>query len=61
VQHACKAAGLDEKRFGGHSMRAGFITSALDRDQDPFKIMRISRHAKIDALKVYDRRENGFR
>lgn len=60
VKRACKAAGLDETIFSGHSMRAGFVTSALDRDEGPFKIMGISRHTKVDTLKIYDRRENGF-
>lgn len=60
IQRTCKAAGLEPKLFGGHSMRAGFVTSALDRQVDPFKIMGISRHVKVDTLKIYDRRENGF-
>lgn len=60
VQRAAAAAGLDPKIFGGHSMRAGFITSALDRGEDLFKIMGISRHVKVDTVKVYDRRESGF-
>lgn len=60
VKRAIAGAGLDEKLFSGHSMRAGFVTSALDRDEDPFKVMAISRHAKVDTLKIYDRRESGF-
>lgn len=60
LQRAIAAAGLDPKIFGGHSMRAGFITSALDRGEDLFKVMRISRHVKVDTVKVYDRRESGF-
>lgn len=60
IQRTCKAAGLDPRLFGGHSMRAGFVTSALDRQVDPFKIMGISRHVKVDTLKIYDRRETGF-
>ena len=60
VKRAAAAAGLDPKLFGGHSMRAGFVTSALDRGEDVFKVMRISRHVKVDTVKVYDRRESGF-
>lgn len=29
-------------------------------DVDDFKIMRITRHKKVDTLRIYDRRENGF-
>ena len=60
VQRAAAGAGFDPKIFGGHSMRAGFVTSALDRGEDVLKVMKISRHVKVDTLKVYDRRESGF-
>jgi hypothetical protein len=36
------------------------VTSALDAGEAPLKVMKQSRHAKIDTLKIYDRRENGF-
>jgi integrase len=60
VKKAAAGAGLDETVFSGHSMRAGFVTSALGKKVDPFKIMAITRHVKVDTLKIYDRRENGF-
>lgn len=54
------AAGLDASSFSGHSLRAGFVTSALDDGQDALKIMKQTRHVKVDTLKEYDRRENDF-
>lgn len=60
VKRAIAAAELDPAIFSGHSMRAGFVTSALDRGEDPLKIMKQTRHAKVDTLKIYDRREAGF-
>lgn len=60
VKRAVRAAGIDESVFSGHSLRAGFVTSALDRKVDYFTIMRTTRHVKVDTLKEYDRRENGF-
>jgi site-specific recombinase XerD len=60
VKRAIAAAGIDESVFSGHSLRAGFVTSALDRKVDYFTIMRTTRHVKVDTLKEYDRRENGF-
>ena len=60
VKKVCAAAGLEAGAFSGHSLRAGFVTSALDRGQDYFKIMGITRHARVDTLKEYDRRESGF-
>ena len=46
--------------FSGHSLRAGFVTSALDAGEDPLKVMKQSRHVKVDTLKGYDQRENDF-
>ncbi|MBR0855470.1 site-specific integrase [Bradyrhizobium liaoningense] len=58
VKRAIKAAGLDETAFSGHSMRAGFVTEALDRKQDPLLVKKQSRHVKLDTLAIYDRRDN---
>lgn len=60
VKRAIAAAGLQAEIFSGHSMRAGFVTSALDRGEDPLLIMKQTRHVKVDTLKIYDRREVGF-
>lgn len=60
VKEVCARVGLDPAIFSGHSLRAGFITSALDAKVDPLKVMKQSRHVKVDTLKEYDRRENDF-
>lgn len=60
VKRAVKACGLDESIFSGHSMRAGFVTTALADKQDPLKVAKISRHKKIDTLRIYDRKEADF-
>lgn len=60
IKRAARAAGLDSALFSGHSPRAGFVTQALDDKVDPFKIMGITRHAKVDTLKIYDRRDSDF-
>ena len=60
VKQVVGAAGLQASDFSGHSLRAGFITDALDRKVDYFTIMKQSGHAKVDTLKEYDRRENDF-
>jgi site-specific recombinase XerD len=60
VKRYVAAAGIDAKVFSGHSLRAGFVTSALDAGVDPFKIMPITGHVKVDTLQEYDRRENDF-
>jgi len=60
VKAAFAPLGLDVADFSGHSLRAGFVTSALEAGIDPLKIMPITGHVKVDTLKIYDRRENGF-
>lgn len=60
IKAAAKAAGFDPRLFSGHSPRAGFVTQALDDRVDVLKIMGITRHVKVDTLKIYDRRAGGF-
>lgn len=57
VKRAARAAGLDDRLFSGHSLRAGFVTSALADGVDPFKVMKITGHADPKTLATYDRRE----
>lgn len=60
VKRSIAAAGLDESAFSGHSLRAGFVTTSLDRKVDTFTIMKTTRHVRVDTLRIYDRRENDF-
>lgn len=60
VKEVCSRVGMDPAVYSGHSLRAGFITSALEAKVDPLKVMQQSRHVKVDTLKEYDRRENDF-
>ena len=60
VKKVVRAAGLEASAFSGHSLRAGFITSALEDGKDPLLIMKQTRQVKVDTLKEYDRRENDF-
>ena len=48
-------AGLDPARFSGHSLRAGFLTSAAKRGASLFKMMAASRHRSTDTLAGYVR------
>ncbi len=55
-----RETGITERVSSGHSLRAGFVTSALDAGLDSLKAMKKSWHKKIDTLAIYDRRANGF-
>jgi site-specific recombinase XerD len=61
VKRWAKAAKLDLKLFSGHSLRAGFVTSALDEGADIFKVMDVTRHREVKTLRVYDRRSKAFK
>jgi site-specific recombinase XerD len=47
--------GLDPATFAGHSLRAGFLTSAAKRGANIFKMMDVSGHRSIDTLRGYVR------
>jgi hypothetical protein len=46
---------LDPALFSGHSLRAGFLTSAAKRGASIFKMMDVSRHRSVDTLRGYVR------
>ncbi len=48
-------AGLDPQAFSGHSLGAGFLTSAAGNGAPIFKLMDLSRHRSIDTLRGYIR------
>jgi hypothetical protein len=54
-------AGLDPATFAGHSLRAGFLTSAAEHGASVFKMMEVSRHRSVDTLRGYVRRANLFK
>jgi site-specific recombinase XerD len=46
-------AGFDAGTFSGHSLRAGFLTSAAAKGASIFKMMDVSRHKSVDTLRGY--------
>jgi site-specific recombinase XerD len=61
VKRHAKALGLDPGAFGGHSLRAGFLTSAAARGASIFKMMDVSRHRSVNTLRGYVRDAELFR
>jgi site-specific recombinase XerD len=55
VKIHAERVGLDPKLFAGHSLRAGFLTSAAKRGASIFKMMDVSRHRSVDTLRGYVR------
>ncbi|MGF7159191.1 integrase [Rhodoligotrophos appendicifer] len=61
IKELVKKAGFDPALFAGHSLRAGFVTAALQAGADLFAVMAVSRHVDARTLKTYDRRNKMFR
>jgi site-specific recombinase XerD len=55
VKAYATAAGFDAATFSGHSLRAGFLTSAAANGASIFKMMDVSRHKSVDTLRGYVR------
>ncbi|ODN41870.1 tyrosine-type recombinase/integrase [Piscirickettsia litoralis] len=53
VKNYCRLAHLDASRFGAHSLRRGFVTSAAKAQVDPFRIMAVTRHKRLETVKRY--------
>ncbi|MDO8875196.1 MAG: tyrosine-type recombinase/integrase [Pseudolabrys sp.] len=61
VKAHAKRVGLDPTLFSGHSLRAGFLTSAAKRGASLFKMMATSRHRSTDTLAGYVRDQELFK
>jgi site-specific recombinase XerD len=61
VKGYAEHAGYDARVFSGHSLRAGFVTSALAAGADILRVMDQTRHKEVRTLKAYDRRAKAFK
>jgi site-specific recombinase XerD len=61
VKHYAGMAGLDPAELSGHSLRAGFVTSAAERGVDLNRIMDQTRHVDPRTVRTYIRRAERYR
>jgi site-specific recombinase XerD len=61
VKRRAEQAGLDPQLFSGHSLRAGFLTTAAASGASLFKMMDVSRHKKVDTIRGYIRQAEQFK
>src|SRR5262249_22848392 len=52
--------GFDPSTFGGHSLRSGFVTSAVKRGANLIKITDVTGHKSLEMLKTYSRDAEAF-
>ena len=60
VKNYAKAAGLSADTLSGHSLRAGFVTSAARAGEPERRIMRQTGHKSIEMVLRYVRQANAF-
>jgi len=60
VKHYAKRIGLNPDEFAGHSLRAGFITSADEKGRSAAQIMDHTGHKSPAMIRVYTRRTEAF-
>lgn len=53
MKQACTLAGLDPRKFSGHSLRRGLLTTAGDLQLPLVDLMRQSRHKSVDTALSY--------
>jgi hypothetical protein len=59
-RYAARVA-LQASDFGAHSLRAGFVTTAADRDVELTRIREVTRHKDVRTVTGYVRRANLFK
>jgi site-specific recombinase XerD len=60
VKAYAERAGLNPADFAGHSLRAGFVTSAAERGARAERIMDHTGHRSVVMVRVYTRRADAF-
>ena len=61
VKKYAELSGLNAADFSGHSLRAGFLTSAAEAGATVFKMAEVSRHKSIETLRGYVRSAELFK
>ena len=60
VKRCLRNAGIDPKRYGAHSLRAGAVTASAELGRSDQEIMNLSGHVDPKVMRMYVRRERLF-
>jgi len=55
------SAGLDEKKYAGHSLRSGFATTTAEYGADERNIMAMTGHKSVDMVRRYIKEADLFK
>lgn len=53
IKQYCELAGLNPQDFASHSLRRGFVTTAIQNDVAPMDLMKHTGHKKLNTLQAY--------
>ena len=59
--HYVSLAGLDPNKYGGHSLRSGFATSAAESGAEERNIMAMTGHKTTQMVRRYIQEANLFK
>jgi site-specific recombinase XerD len=60
LKNCCKKVGLDPDKYGAHSLRSGFCSTAAKAGKAEHQIMKQTRHKRSDSLYRYIKKANLF-
>lgn len=60
VKEAGRRAGIEPASLGGHSLRSGFVTAAIENDVNLIRIMAHTGHRSLSSLRRYFRRGDAW-
>lgn len=60
VKRCCESVGIDSERYGAHSLRSGFCSTAAKAGKPEHQIMKQTRHKRSDSLQRYIKKANLF-
>ncbi|MEA3318424.1 MAG: site-specific integrase [Bacillota bacterium] len=60
VRDCCEKVGLNPERYGAHSLRSGFCSTAAKAGKAEHQIMKQTRHKRSDSLQRYIKKANLF-
>lgn len=60
VRAACAGIGLDPRKYGAHSLRAGMVTAAAEAGASELAIMQVTGHRSVQTLARYVRPASPF-
>lgn len=60
VKKCCETVGMDSEKYGAHSLRSGFCSTAAKAGKAEHQIMKQTRHKRSDSLQRYIKKATLF-